>query len=145
MVRSTLQSMIAVLGVVALPACKNKPEGGTDPTTLVTTDDSSVSGTGSTGSGTLLESSGSTASSSTGGGVCQGPEHEAYQMAQCPFPYPDCTPMVPIPEWTAYCADNGFGPVGSGECGCTPTSVLCPGNGDVVVALCCCPVPIPGP
>lgn len=139
-----------VLGFVLVnaPACKDKP-GDSESTSSTSSSGTTSSGTSGSGtsSGTTAETQGmqtsagstQTASEGTMGlGVCDGPEHEAFQKALCPAPYPSCTPdsaMLP----PTYCQDAGFGPVGSGECACTPTPTHCGVDGsDEILSLCCC-------
>ncbi len=92
------------------------------------------SSTGATGE------TGTSSSTGSSGGVCQGPEHDAFLNALCPFKYPDCTPNLPEEDWAAYCMDSGFGPVGSGQCGCTPKAVSCATGPDTSSVVCCCPL-----
>ena len=126
-------------------ACKEKGNDDASSSSQTSTGGSQQESTsttaGSTG-GTSAQSSEIGPSSSTGssGGLCQGPEHEAFLNALCPLKYPDCTPKSPPEDWAAYCLDNGFGPVGSGQCGCTPKGVSCATGPDTSNIVCCCPL-----
>lgn len=109
-----------------------------DPTTVGTTSSSTETTAGTTFSETTQ---------ATDGGVCGGPEHSDYQQARCPYPPPDCTPALPLEKWASYCQEIGSGPVGSGDCACTPAGNSCgtpegPGEYEII---CCCPLPYPGP
>lgn len=137
--RNHATTMMA-LGIVGslLIACKKSEDG-----------DSSSSSASSTGGARPTSTStdatqgsdpGASASTGASGGICQGPEHEAFFNALCPFTYPDCTPPLPPEDWATYCPDSGFGPVGSGPCGCTPKAMACATGPDTSSVLCCCPL-----
>lgn len=130
--------MTVVIASVPLHACKDKDNNETSSSSQTNTGGSQSESGGSTSS-----SSSSTESHSTGasGGLCQGPEHQAFIDALCPYAYPDCTPNLPEMKWATYCQDAGIGPVGEGECGCTPKAVSCgTPNGDPQQVVCCCPL-----
>lgn len=143
--------LVAVLSLI--PACGDdgatsvsatETTAGTASTTTTMAESASsttVAAPITTGVTTTQTSSGSTeaaSSGTTGGGLCDGPEHEEFQKALCPDPYPSCTPTAAMLPPT-YCQDMGFGPVGSGECACTPKPTLCGIDGsDEMISLCCC-------
>lgn len=157
------------LALVQAPACKGEPgdsasssatssagmtssstsSGGSSSTTSSAGATSTSSSSGGSSSSTTAagtgSSSGNTASSagsgSTGSGVCAGPEHEEFRKALCPDRYPNCVPYPPDMAYEKFCKDHGFGPVGSGECACTPRYTQCGVEGsDEIIVLCCCPL-----
>ena len=130
-----------------LVACKDKEgkdsssssqssTGGSQPESTGT----AAGSTGSSTDGTQGSETGASSSTGSTGGLCQGPEHEEFLNALCPFKYPDCIPQSPPEDWVAYCPDSEFGPVGSGQCGCTPKAVTCATGPDTSSVVCCCPL-----
>lgn len=122
---------------------------GKDESTGVESSSSTASTTtsgSSTGAQETESGSAPPQTTGTGGGMCEGPEHQDYQKAQCPMPPPSCVPALPLSKWATYCEEFGFGPVGSGECACTPQAISCgtpegPGEYEII---CCCPLEFPG-
>ena len=128
----------ALLVLVMLAACKPEEHGETSTSSTADGTGSTTIVTGQPTDGS--SSSGSVPSTGAPGDACESPEHQAFRDALCPFQYPDCTPNLPLEVWASYCADAGFGPVGSGECSCTPKAVECATGPDTSEISCCCPL-----
>jgi hypothetical protein len=133
MFRRFLAGLVIACGCTPEGGGETHTTGGTGPVT--DTAEPTTGTTGSTGN-TEAPTSGSTG----GGGLCEGPEHEAFQKYLCPQAYPSCTPYPPGMGADTYCQDHGIGPVGSGDCACTPRATLCGEGPDEMTFLCCCPL-----